>query len=220
MFGLKKNKTAACREPRFERMPRGRKGLGRVVKSLSLGLFSLFLFEFFIFSAVFAAEKVTDPVNFPVDLTSVDEKKAQTWAEKTATPAAEATPTAPQEAPQETAVPSKAEKAEVLRHSLVRLPMLPNRAIESRFLENKRPKSEKKEAEAAKKPQKPDPEAYAAFSAYKKKQLEALESDRQTLQALQEAIHDLGLSQKLSFSGGNITAGKNADSPKQSPPKK
>jgi hypothetical protein len=41
--------------------------------------------------------------------------------------------------------------------------------------------------------------AYAALDAYKKQQLDAIQSDRQTLTALQKAIHSLGLEKQLDF---------------------
>jgi hypothetical protein len=46
------------------------------------------------------------------------------------------------------------------------------------------------------------PAECAAIDAYKKKQLEAIQSDRQTLQALQAAIVDLGLQKQLDFMTG------------------
>lgn len=109
------------------------------------------------------------------------------------------------------------EKEGAGHQSLVRLPMLPNRAVSSHFVEKKRPRVESKEKkdEAKKAEQaKPDAAALAAYTAYKKKQLEALESDRKTLEALQAAIQDLGLSQKLSFTGGSFS-GKTPDGAKQ-----
>lgn len=55
---------------------------------------------------------------------------------------------------------------------------------------------------------KPAPEAVKtadckAVDDYKKKQLEAIQSDRQTLQALQAAISDLGLQKELNFLAGS-----------------
>ena len=47
-----------------------------------------------------------------------------------------------------------------------------------------------------------NPEVCAAITAYKKQQLAAIESDRQTLNALQAAIADLGLDKKLDFMHG------------------
>jgi hypothetical protein len=52
-------------------------------------------------------------------------------------------------------------------------------------------------------------EACAAITAYRKKQLAAIESDRQTLNALQAAITEMGLDKKLDFLKGasnNLTA--------------
>jgi hypothetical protein len=46
------------------------------------------------------------------------------------------------------------------------------------------------------------PAECAAIDAYKKKQLEAIQSDRQTLQALQSAIIELGLQKELNFMAG------------------
>ena len=46
------------------------------------------------------------------------------------------------------------------------------------------------------------PAECAAVDLYKKKQLEAIQSDRQTLQALQSAISDLGLQKELDFMTG------------------
>jgi hypothetical protein len=45
-------------------------------------------------------------------------------------------------------------------------------------------------------------ECTAALDAYKKKEIEAIQSDRQTLQALQSAIADLGLQKQLDFLAG------------------
>lgn len=105
--------------------------------------------------------------------------------------------------------PSTNPSARSSRSFLVRLPMLPNRNVESFFappVPRAGPKAEPPSAKAPEarpeaKQKKPDAEAMAAFAAYKKKQLEAIESDRQTLMALQAAIQDLGLTKKLDFSG-------------------
>ncbi len=48
----------------------------------------------------------------------------------------------------------------------------------------------------------PDQAACDAINAYKKRQLEALQSDRQTLEALQNAIAKLGLQKELNFMPG------------------
>lgn len=71
-----------------------------------------------------------------------------------------------------------------------------------------RAKKMKKEAAPLAKAAPPTPEQEsdakirAALDAYKKKELQALESDRQTLQALQDAISQLGLSKDLNFLTG------------------
>ncbi len=57
-------------------------------------------------------------------------------------------------------------------------------------------------AAAAPKPPSVDPAICAALDAYKKRQLAALESDRKTLDALQNAIAQLGLQKKLDFMTG------------------
>ena len=57
--------------------------------------------------------------------------------------------------------------------------------------------SESKKNEAAKTPE--EVAACAALDAYKKQQLDAIQSDRQTLTALQKAIHSLGLGKDLDF---------------------
>ncbi len=60
----------------------------------------------------------------------------------------------------------------------------------------------KKLAEEKKKTPAKTPEeaaACAALDAYKQQQLDAIQSDRQTLKALQDAIHSLGLGKKLDF---------------------
>jgi hypothetical protein len=65
-----------------------------------------------------------------------------------------------------------------------------------------------KEAKA-KAPTPANPEACAALTAYRQRQLAAIESDRQTLDALQAAIAELGLDKKLDFMRGasqNLTA--------------
>jgi hypothetical protein len=55
--------------------------------------------------------------------------------------------------------------------------------------------------------------ACAAIDSYKKRQLEAIQSDRQTLQALQAAIAELGLQKQLDFmTGGLQTPIQNASS--------
>jgi len=56
-------------------------------------------------------------------------------------------------------------------------------------------------AKVAAKPKR-NPEVCAAVTAYKKQQLAAIESDRQTLNALQAAIADLGLDKKIDFTHG------------------
>lgn len=53
----------------------------------------------------------------------------------------------------------------------------------------------------------------AAIDQYKKEQLQALEGDRKTLQALQAAISDLGLSKELNFMTGANGAKNNAANP-------
>jgi hypothetical protein len=45
--------------------------------------------------------------------------------------------------------------------------------------------------------------ACAAIDAYKKQQLQAIQTDRQTLKALQDAVHSLGLDKQLDFMAGN-----------------
>jgi hypothetical protein len=58
--------------------------------------------------------------------------------------------------------------------------------------------------------------ACAAIDAYKKRQLEAIQGDRQTLQALQEAIIQLGLQKELGFmTGSNSTLNLPQDRPVQ-----
>ncbi|MDD5586417.1 MAG: hypothetical protein PHY92_05610 [Alphaproteobacteria bacterium] len=47
-----------------------------------------------------------------------------------------------------------------------------------------------------------NPEACAALTAYRQRQLAAIESDRQTLNALQAAIAEMGLDKKLDFMNG------------------
>jgi hypothetical protein len=75
-------------------------------------------------------------------------------------------------------------------------------------------------APPAQKPE--DLAACAAVDAYKKKQLEAIQSDRQTLDALQSAISQLGLQKQLSFlagAQGSVTAdtGAKMDMPQNVP---
>ena len=60
-----------------------------------------------------------------------------------------------------------------------------------------------------KQPPAPTPEdaaACAALEAYKKQQLDAIQGDRQTLQALQDAIKSLGLQKQLGFIAGSESA--------------
>ena len=68
---------------------------------------------------------------------------------------------------------------------------------------------EKKAAKAA-----DDAAITAAINAYKKQQLDAIQSDRQTMQALQDAISSLGLQKKLGF----MTNGALTNTPDAPPP--
>ena len=45
--------------------------------------------------------------------------------------------------------------------------------------------------------------ACAALDAYKQQQLDAIQSDRQTLKALQDAVHSLGMTKQLDFTAGH-----------------
>jgi len=63
--------------------------------------------------------------------------------------------------------------------------------------------------------------ACAAIDAYKKQQLDAIQSDRQTLTALQDAIHSLGLEKQLDFiagSNGALNASGQQSSANTTPP--
>ena len=57
-----------------------------------------------------------------------------------------------------------------------------------------------------KQPSAEDAAACAAIDAYKKQQLDAIQGDRQTLQALQEAIKSLGLQKQLGFIAGGSSS--------------
>ncbi len=107
----------------------------------------------------------------------------------------------------------------------VRLPSLPDVSVSSvpagPATKNPRPLfPDKAKPKAVVKP-KEDREAAAAIDAYKKRQMDALESDRRTLDALQAAISELGLSDKLDFSsdvsGGLAVVDKQPETGKSTP---
>ena len=67
-------------------------------------------------------------------------------------------------------------------------------------------KAPTKKKDATKQQTPEDAAACAAIDAYKKQQLDAIQGDRQTLQALQEAIKSLGLQKQLGFIAGQDSA--------------
>ena len=86
----------------------------------------------------------------------------------------------------------------------VRLSFLPDPKIVPAFNAPKKPRLRMVEVPTAPKPipavaEAPKTAECAAVDMYKKKQLEDIQSDRQTLQALQAAISDLGLQKQLNF---------------------
>lgn len=114
------------------------------------------------------------------------------------------------------------ERAEQFLQSLgkdgfkVRFPGLPSAEIKSipaeriskSKLDRENKTAKKKEAEKPK----PTVEACEALNELKRRQLEAIESDRKTLAALQEALKELGLSEKLNFmtpSTSSLAVGSN-----------
>lgn len=86
----------------------------------------------------------------------------------------------------------------------VRMSFLPNPKITPVPSPERKPRPRLAEVPSLPKPapEAPQTAECAAVDAYKKKQLEAIQSDRQTLQALQSAITDLGLQKQLNFMAG------------------
>ncbi len=77
------------------------------------------------------------------------------------------------------------------------------------------PTKQKAKAEDERKQKQENPEACEALKAFRKKQLAAIESDRQTLNALQAAIAELGLENQIDFTGkgSEMNTQPNSDRP-------
>jgi hypothetical protein len=91
----------------------------------------------------------------------------------------------------------------------VRMTFLPNPKIIQATQSQHKPRAHIAELPSTPKPAPTNAQAQqavvactAALDAYKKKEIEAIKSDRQTLQALQSAIADLGLQKELNFIAG------------------
>lgn len=99
----------------------------------------------------------------------------------------------------------------------VRMSFLPNPKVVPVGPDEKKPRTHYLAMPATQKPPEEAKTAAecAAVDTYKKKQLEAIQSDRETLQALQSAIADLGLQKQLSFMTGGQTPIRNASSEAQ-----
>ncbi len=105
----------------------------------------------------------------------------------------------------------------------VRMTFLPNASVKPDLNPERKPRPRLAELPTKPKPvleqAKQTPQECAAVDSYKKKQLEAIQSDRQTLQALQSAIADLGLQKQLNFMVGaqQSSAVGGAPNPMQKP---